>query len=306
MNVVYSFIGKMPDYVETSVKQLRLFFDGDIYLIYNDISDKIRANLESHGVKLVDYDLVKSERFFEREKKQGFEHVPRLGDRAQLFMRSYERFYLLHNLMVLHNLQNIWFMELDIMMYMNPTEILPMLDGRNMAYAYQRPKASNSGVFFVREALHLNKVLDTFDICRGDARTEMEMLWVHYMNNPDIAMFPLCSTPCESESPHFWKDHGLFGDILFDGAILGVLYFGYDAIHTGGKIVPQITNVGNVAGRFLNIWKHGELIWETNDGGLSLPYFVTKSGKKYKIANLHIHSKALSFASSEKTDHTLA
>lgn len=305
MNVVYSFIGKMPAYIVTSIKQLRLFFDGKIYVIYDNINDTIRHDLESFGVNFVHYDTVKSDRFAERNRKQGFEYVPRLGDRALLFMRSYERFYLLHNLMLMYDLTNVWFMELDIMMYINPVEILSMLEGCNVAYAHHRPKSSNSGIFFVRTAKHLDQILETFDTCYNDARTEMWMLWKHYEKNPDIVMFPLCSTPCDKESIHFWKDHVRFSNLLFDGAILGILYFGYDPVHTGGHIVPQIKHIENVAGRFLNIWKYGELIWETNTAGLSLPYFITKTGKKYKITNLHIHSKALERASSEVIEHNV-
>ena len=38
MIIVYSFIGKLPKYIVDTVYQSRLFFDGDIYLILDDLS----------------------------------------------------------------------------------------------------------------------------------------------------------------------------------------------------------------------------------------------------------------------------
>lgn len=299
MNVVYSFIGKMPEYIVISVKQLRLFYSGSIFIIYSDISEKLRNDLESFSVTLVDYESVKSTRFFEREGRLSFEHVPRLCDRAELFKRSYERFYLLHNLMIQKNLTNVWFMELDIMMYVDPSEFLPSLEGKPLAFAYHRLDHCNSGIFYVSNEKPLESILSTFDECIKEYNTEMKMLWIHYKRNPDITMFTLCP-PTEKESKHFWKDHELFGEVLFDGAILGILNFGKDPYHTGEKIVFQPVAIH--APHFLNIWKYGETIWEKDSRGLLLPYFQTNSGIKYRIANLHIHSKNLLAACSDRAD----
>lgn len=297
MNVVYSFIGKMPEYIVLSVKQLRLFFIGPIYIIFNDMSEKIRNDLEILSVHFINYDSVKSTRFFEREKRLSFEHVPRLYERAELFKRSYERFYLLHNLMIQKNLTNVWFMELDIMMYMNPNDFLPCLEGKSLAFAYHRLDHCNSGIFYVNCEKDLKNILSTFDESIVSHNTEMKMLWIHYTRNPHITMFPLC-IPTEKENKFFWKDHELFGEVLFDGAILGIVNFGKDPFHTGGKIVLQ--PVSNYAPHFLNIWKYGETIWEKDSSGLLLPYFQTNTGIKFRIANLHIHSKNLLAASSER------
>jgi hypothetical protein len=273
MNVVYSFIGEMPTYIITSVRQLRLFFSGAIYLIYDRMSEHIKDELTKLEVTIVHYDSVKSERFVERQSKLGFEYVPRLGTRAELFARSYERFYLLHNLMILHSLEKIWFMELDIMMYMSPVDILPSLEGVPMAYAYHRANHCNSGIFFVRGIEPMDRLLETLDsYINRSGNTEMQALHAHFKKHSDITMFPLCPTPC-GEDPMFFKDHGRFDDLLFDGAILSILYFGFDPIHTGGRLVPQINCVGNVASRFLNIWKYGNMKWERNADGLNLPYF---------------------------------
>jgi hypothetical protein len=300
MNVVYSFIGTMPNYVVTSIRQLRFFFDGPVYLIFDNLSKDIETQLSVLGVRLIPYESVKSERFEIRKRKLEFSTVPKLESRSQLFARSYERFYLLGNLMKNLSLENVWFMELDIMMYLNPNELLPMLGKYDMAYAYHRPSHCNSGIFFTRDLPSLEKLLTTMDnYLRKDGNFEMFALHEHYLSTAGIAMFPLCAPP-SAEHPMFWKNHEDFGDLLFDGAILSILYFGFDPFHTGGVIKPQIHDIPNVEKRFLNIWKYGKMIWKKDSHDLQLPYFQTNDGREYRIANLHVHSKTLDATRSDR------
>jgi hypothetical protein len=123
-------------------------------------------------------------------------------------------------------------MELDIMMYLNPNELLPCLEKYSMAYAYHRPDHCNSGIFFTRDLANLERLLTTMDnYLRKDGNFEMFALHEHYLATPGIGMFPLCPTPCD-EHPLFWKNYEDFEGILFDGAILSILYFlfAYNAI----------------------------------------------------------------------------
>jgi len=290
MNVVYSFIGTMPSYIVESVKQLRLFYDGPIYLIYSDISEPIKRQLDEFKIVFVPYSTVMSERFNSTFKQSDFSTVVGLKERRQLFMRSYERFYLLDELLKLYSLQYVWFMEVDILMYVSPTEFLPALNSKQCAYSYHREGSFNAGIFYIKDTDSLQPILDTFDTFNGGFRSEMGALYSHFYKERIDTLFPLIY-PCAEDSL-FWKDYKDFGGYLFDGAILGIYYFGLDPYHTNGKIVTRNTSVYSLKDKFLNIWKYGELEWVQTERGL-IPYFNAKNGNRLPIANLHIHSKDL-------------
>lgn len=293
MNVVYSFIGVMPPYVIESVKQLRLFYDGPVYIIYSDMSESIKRQLDEFKVVFVSFETVASERFNSIFKQSDFSTVAGLKERSLLFMRSYERFYLLDELIKLYNLQYVWFMELDILMYVSPNEFLPALNSKPCAYSYHRKGSFNAGIFYVKDSESLQPILDTFDTFNGGFRSEMVALDSHFHKESTDTLFPLIN-PC-SENPLYWKDYKEFSGYLFDGAILGIYYFGLDTYHTNGKIVTRNTSVYSLKDKFLNIWKHGNLEWTKTEKGY-MPYFKLTNGSELRIANLHIHSKDLSSA----------
>ena len=43
MNVIYSFIGKLPEYIIETIYQLRLYYNGDVYLIIDDYNSVFGA-----------------------------------------------------------------------------------------------------------------------------------------------------------------------------------------------------------------------------------------------------------------------
>jgi hypothetical protein len=294
LSVVLSFIGPMPPYIYECLKQLRLFFDGPIYVIYDLISPELSAKIQEFNLQLVPYESVKSERF--AKVKKDFAVVEKLKDRKLLFMRSFERFYLLDELMKQRNLKYIWFMELDILMYTSPNSFFNQLKEVPTAYAYHRTDHCNSGIFYVKDSHSLQPILSAFDSFNNGFQSEMRALY-DYMNKTGSAkatLFPLVIK--SNENPLYWKDVQHFEPYLFDGAILGMYYFGVDPIHTNGQLLTQDPNVYDLKNKFLNIWKYGDLIWEQSEKGL-IPYFKLKdSDEKKPIANLHIHSKDLKSA----------
>jgi hypothetical protein len=184
-------------------------------------------------------------------------------------------------------------MELDILMYVSPNEFLPALNSKPCAYSYHRKGSFNAGIFYVKDSESLQPILDTFDTFNGGFRSEMVALDSHFHKESTDTLFPLIN-PC-SENPLYYKDYKEFGGYLFDGAILGIYYFGLDPYHTNGKIVTRNTSVYSLKDKFLNIWKHGNLEWTKTEKGY-MPYFKLTNGSELRIANLHIHSKDLTSA----------
>ena len=115
MIVAYAFIGRLPSYSIDTVHQTRLFFDGPIYFIVSDMQSEYVDTLKNkYNVTIINYSDVIDNTFIELVCTSVLRtaQVPRLGDRSGLFIHSFERFYVLHNLMVKNNLENIFFILL--------------------------------------------------------------------------------------------------------------------------------------------------------------------------------------------------
>jgi hypothetical protein len=298
MNVVLSFIGKMPEYSYECIKQLRFFYDGPVYLIYDSISDELFNKLNTLNIIYVHYEKVKSREFDEKVSNRNFAIVDGLKDRRLLFKRSYERFFLLKELMVLYDLKYVWFMELDIMMYCDPNIFLEYLKTISTAYSYHRTDHCNSGIFYVRDQESLDPILESFVNFTNGFLSEMRALY-DYTNKVGMdstTFFPLLF-PTQTENKLFWKDYDKFQNHIFDGAILGIYYFGVDPVHTNGQIKTRDPNTYDIKIKFLNVWNYGEMIWKKDANGLNIPYFKINNTDTYlPIANLHIHSKDLKSA----------
>jgi hypothetical protein len=287
MNVVLSFIGKMPEYVKECIKQLRLFFKGPVYLIFSDIDKSLYEILNGFNVIFINYDEVHSERFEQISNARQFSIVDSLNDRKELFKRSYERIYLLEKLMINRNLTNIWFMEIDILMYVNPNLFLKTLR-ESCAYSYHKQNHCSSAILYVKDINGLLPILKSLDDYNG-FMSEMMALEHHRKNNPTDMLFPLIHK-CE-ENELYWRNHDIFFSYIFDGATIGQYLFGVDPIHTNNTL---IRNSSEKIMDHVKIWDHGSFEWIQNNEGLFIPYFRMKNTNDIiPVANLHIHSKDL-------------
>jgi len=297
VTIVLSFIGPMPAYIYECIRQINVVYKNTIYLIYDQINDELLKKLEEYNISYIPYDTVRSKRFDDRFKQTDFEYIPGLKGRELLFLRSYERFYLLDELIKQKELTSIWFMEIDNLLYVNPSRFLPVLKQKGCVYSYHRPGHFNSGIFYVNDSAALQPMLSSLDTFSNGFRSEMVALHSHYNKTKTDGLFPLV-IPTPDADELYWKDYALFDNHLFDGAILGIYYFGLDTYHTQGKIITKTPAQNAMNTRFLNIWNHGEMKWKKNSNGLFFPYFITTKNERLPVVNLHIHSKDLLSASS--------
>ncbi len=294
INVVLSFIGKMPDYILLCISQLRLFYKGPIYIIYSDITELQKQSLLEKTVTLIEYSQVRSERFDYISQFKSFCVVDRLNDRKELFKKSYERLYLLEKLMDDYSLRNVWFMEIDVMMYVDPTLFLETLLETPYTYCYHDKDHCNTSIIFIRDSQGLNEILNTLDNFTGPFISEMVAMRHHLATHPTDTHFPLVY-PCDVNE-YYYKDINKYNGYIFDGAVMGQYLFGVDSIHTGNVILQK--NTENIK-HLLNVWSYGKFIWKETADKLYIPYYISNAdGKEYPVANLHIHSKDLLSASS--------
>lgn len=297
VNVVLSFVGPLPAYTLTCIRQLRYTFDGPIYLIYSDMAVDIRQQLETYSIIFVPYETVKSQRFENIAKTKSFAVVDRLKERKDLFKLSYERFYLLDSLMRQRDLEHVWFMELDIMMYHNPNQFLPILEQFTIGYTYVCEGQCSTAILYVRGSAELESLLDTLDGHSGQGfMNEMSAVYYRHLYSATDLIFP--TNPVFSLAPpSSCKFKSLFGKYLFDGATMGQFLFGVDPIHTGDQVVQQDTR--NIQ-QHHHYWDYGKFEWHLDEQGRYLPYYrLFGYDTLYPIVNLHIHSKDLNSARSD-------
>ena len=294
MNMALSFIGTMPAYVVDSIRQARLFFSGPIYLIYSEMSSDIKEHLDYMSVIYVHYDTIRSERFDNLSSRKPYCVVESLGDRKELFKRSYERIYLLDSLIQVYNLKNVWFMELDIMMYVDPIIFLNFLETKPYVYCYHKQDHCSSAILYVRDSEAMKPILDSLDQYSNGFMSEMIALNFHHNSHPTDTLFPLIHET--SVDKRFWSEFKDFYGYIFDGATIGQYLFGVDPYHTSNIIIK---NDSSRLTDHIQIWDHGTFEWHTNTNGLKIPYYKRNdTSELIPIANLHIHSKDLISASS--------
>lgn len=294
MTIALSFIGNMPAYVVDCIRQARLFFNGPIYLIYSEMADAIKTVLDTMSVVYVHYDTVRSERFEHSLVRKQFHTINALGDRKHLFKRSYERIYLLEHLIELHDLKNVWFMELDIMMYLDPSIFLTTLQKYPYVYCHHTHDHCSSAILYVRDSNSLQPIIDTLDEHVGGFMSEMVALFKHHIQHPNDILLPLIhETPVDKR---YWSEYISFYGYIFDGATIGQYLFGVDPFHTSNII---IRNDHSRLQDHVPIWEHGTFEWHRNSNGHNIPYYKRNdTSELIPIVNLHIHSKDLVSSSS--------
>ena len=126
MIIVYCFIGGLPSYAIETVYQTRLFFKGDIYFIVSDLASPIIDILKNkYNVIIIPYKQVIDAEFNQCTEQyiHKFSIVEAAKGRERLFIYAFERFAVLYQLMCQRNITDVFFIELDNLIYDDPLKI---------------------------------------------------------------------------------------------------------------------------------------------------------------------------------------
>lgn len=302
MKIVYSFIGKLPDYIIYSIHQTRLYCNDDIYLIYNDYtSEHINIIKNYEKIHLIKYDDINKNNLDTLKKYYNkFAKINALGDRKELFYYSFERTYLLYNLTKLLNLENILFLELDNLIYSDPNNWIKHID-KDVAFMIDNVKRASIGTAYFKNSNIIKKIIDYFD---NDFFSNIKNVFLNEMlayyrfyekNKNDCFILPsfIDSRYIASISENFNKFNSLFDPLSY-----GIFLLGYDKIHQieeKNKGIHKINEWGII--KDLN---KNNVIWKNIEGYIK-PFFV-HNNNYYLINNLHIHSKNLNMGLSIKNN----
>jgi hypothetical protein len=152
MILAYCFIGILPSYIIETIYQARLFFDGDIYLIVNQLDSPYINDIKKYNINIINYEDVISYEFREISQKNisKFHYISDLKGREDLFLRSFERFFVLQNLLKQQNLEDCLFLELDNLIYDDPNKWILQFKKNELCYMYNNINSYSSGIMYIK------------------------------------------------------------------------------------------------------------------------------------------------------------
>ena len=294
MFLALSFIGTLPPYIIDCVHQIRCYFDGEVYLILNDMMSPYLSDISKYNVNLIRYEDVRSVKFdlVVQQYYHKFCIVHDLKGREQLFIRSFERLFLLQNLMKLRSINDCLFLELDNLIYDDPRNWLSSFSKNELCYMYDNMDRFASGIMYVKSTDSLNDLMNFFlnyiPSCTGFL-DEMRALSKFYdIYSYDIQILPTHWIDKNPKIPLISYNYFTnYKETIFDAASIGIFLLGMDPHHTNGTVVTGLK------GKWSNIdFTNYKFEWKTDEIGRRKPYVFT--GEKWiLINNLHVHSKNL-------------
>ena len=285
--VVLINIGKLPSYIKYTLQQIRVYNE-EIKIVF--IGDQYDSDLfEKYNVLFIQKDVHKLERFKKLKKLDSERNIFNTYPSKEFWLYTYARFYLLQDFINETDSKDIIFFENDIMIYCDINNIIKSLDS-NLYFTVGDDVRITTGFSFISDKKTINRLIDDMDniifneteikdIRKNYSRccpSEMIVLRKVLYNHNYIKRLPIL--PFDS------KDK-----TIFDPASYGQFLDGDDKNQPLKKMGTFETNT-YIAKKIFN--KEIKVSFEMDVDNLKKPFCYYK-GDKYKINNLHIHSKQL-------------
>lgn len=280
-------------------------------MITDDLTSPYLQKLQPYSVQIVDYKQVVSVSFLEivNANISKFCIAHHLGDRKLLFIRCFERFFLLENYMRQANASNVLFLELDVMIYSDPTVFLPFFKEKEMTLSFVTPQGYCSGYCYIQNISFLSelnayfaKFIQEMQGVSNDRISEMEALtrWIQVPTNKDRIFFLPCLWKDTHHTSDAWINIDVCNQVLFDGAGIAINVDGPDECH-----YQEWLRKGKVWWGTEIQYNKYPYEWREVNGFRSL-YLTSPEGKAYPVHCLHVHNKKLTRFLSKPLDDTLS
>lgn len=305
-SIVFIHIGKtIPDNVPVALLQARTFNpDCPIIFIANEealmnfkLSDP-QANITYVFCESLD----KTPEHVKFSKKTGLNSQWREG----FWLYTSERFLYLNDLMVQYGLKNVFHLEHDNMLYVDLEELLPTFEAyyQGLGITMDNDDRCIPGIVYVHNTIAMKLLASFFADNAGDNHNDMQILSRFKkaygrkltQNLPIITREYVDTQRLVSPHGHTGRDKNEYCQhieqfqSIFDAAAIGQYLGGIDPFN--GHSTPGFINESCVFNPSLLSYE-----WIEDDKGRKVPYAVY-ANKKFRINNIHVHSKnLLQFAS---------
>lgn len=301
MNIILSFIGKLPNYMVDCIHQIRCFSSSPIFIIIDDLQSPYVSHLSKYDVSIINYYDVIDTTFLNavNENFHKFLIIHDLGDRSHLFIRAFERFFLLHNLMKIKNLENCFFMEVDNLIYDDPNNWLVQFSKSELCYMYDNTNHFSSGIMYIKKSSSINGLLEhflQFITTSTEFMSEMTCLSSYYEYRGNMGDRVEKDTNEIQLLPIYWQSENIcelaynnfnMYNTIFDAAAIGIFLLGENAFHNNGQVVIGKKNPHSAIDYTNHLFE-----WKKDEQGRNKPY-IWNGERWLLINNLHIHSKEL-------------
>lgn len=305
---------KIPSYIFTCLQQARFTNpDCEIYFLIEEKAFKHLVESQDSFIKSQNITLVNLREIDKSAEHELFSRFSRfnLTFRNGFWNHASERFFFLYDFILSHNLRNVFQIETDVMLYQNLEFVLPIMISLNMKLAapFEWENRCIPSIVYIKTPLDLKEYI-TYAV--ELYRTSPNDL------NPDIFLNDMCSLGSFREKygeekisvlPTIMPDYhevsssisvsfhrreatlkflssnsAYFDAYLFDAATLGIYANGYDRRNDPSSKQGTIHHLSYFdPSQF-------KLRWEKTENKGLVPILEFEN-KKYKVVNLHFHSK---------------
>lgn len=300
-SIVFVHIGSnIPKYTTTALSQARKFNqDCQIILLAEEEAiNTFNAPKSSENITYITCESLKKT----KEHKYFTKKSTLNKDWRDGFWRyTSERFLYLQDLIVMYDLKNVFHMEYDNMLYTDLSNLTSVFENQyqGIAATFDNDDRCVPGFIFIPNATEITLLAKCFASNAHKNYNDMKMVSIfkekygitHIDYLPIITREYLDNYPLKSNINHttttpenFHKNIELFQSV-FDAAALGQYLGGIDP--RNGRSVPGFVNESC-------LFQADKLVieWYPDELNRNVPYIVYPN-KKYRINNLHIHSKKL-------------
>jgi len=293
LSIVFVHVGpQLPPYASTSLDQARTFNpDCPIYLL---ASKQALNNFSQKGIKTVAYNTIPFSKEHNLFCKQARQTDP-------FWRYTSERFLYLYDFMLHYNLENVFHLENDVMLYADLRELLPLFQSHYpcIASTFDNEERCIPGFVYIPSIIKMKKLAKCFADYAPAQMNDMQIFGIFRKKYGEraIDILPIITPeyiadhPLRSPFGHvpvnkwtFCQNSDVFNSI-FDAAALGQYLGGIDPIL--GTSVPGFINE-----RCLFNPSYLTYEWIEDENNRKIPYAIY-GGRQWRINNLHIHSKNL-------------
>ena len=192
-----------------------------------------------------------------------------------------------------YNLTNVFFVELDNLLYDDPRKWEESFNKKDLAFMFDNYERCASGICFIKTpnvlqqfTQHCIKYIVETDITK-QFMTEMQSLETFWKAYPQLVQLLPTHWEAHYVPKETFRHYDKYNNTIFDAAGLGIYFGGIDTLHTGGLIMTGKRGPWSALDHSAYTYE-----WKEDEEGRFIPYLIHPE-RLIRINNLHIHSKHL-------------
>ena len=275
MNIVLVCINNFQEYILINIKQLIRLGHENIFVITN-FKYFNEFNIFNEKIKLINSDeLNESYNFYEKTNldksfRNGFWTLTSL------------RFFYIYEFMIKYNINDVIHLENDVLIYYNCNSIIKLFEKKYIYIPFDTFKRNIASIMYIPSSKILKNILDNYDYTKNDMEN-FSIIKNKTNLIENLPIFPYYDNN-NSEINFVCNNYNIF-DYIFDAAAIGQFLGGIDSINDTKDTIGFVNETCVIKyNKYLFLWEY--------DNNIKKPFIIINN-KKYKIFNLHIHSKNL-------------